>query len=809
MRFRFRLARLRLLFSFITLRFRLALTANQIRCCFLFRLVALRIRLLANLRVQLALHQRNFLFGELSFLFAARNVRIRASNLNGLSLIFLLNGICRVRLRAFCIGANAHFALLNRQFHILFGNVLFGFNAHGVGLLLRLRGRDCDVALRVCFGNLRILADLLDIVDTHVLDRAGAVLEVLNIEVHDLNAQLLHIGHDIFSDLLCNALPVLNHFLEAHGADDLAHIALEHLRDHRDQLLPRHSKQRLRRARQQLGIGRNLDVRHAVDDDVDEFVRRNRLTGLYVHLHDLQGELIHAFEERDSPSRPTDQNPLLPRARNDVSRIRRRFQIAHEQKHKHGDCDKRNPDDRSIIHNTNPFRSLVDPIISCPRAADQYLSAKPYVFASEFRRNALETVRKNRYNGKKRGGDFMPTDPKRIQRKLEKKKRIVRVAAGLEKADVVLKNAKYLNVFSNELCSGDIAVAEGLIAGIGEYSGTIEYDMANSIVLPGFIDSHIHLESALVSPAEFARAVIPHGTTTVIADPHEIANVMGAKGLDYMFAACEQLPLDVHFMLPSCVPATPEDESGCTLSWQALDPYFDHPKVLGLAEMMDFPGVTGAMDTPIEKIVLAQSHHKKIDGHAPGLTGQALNAYIAAGVYSDHECSDLSGALEKLRLGQFIMIREGTAAHNLRALHPLIDRQHMDRCMFCSDDKHPDALVTAGHIDDIIRSSIAMGADPIAAAKVGTHSAARYFLLNNKGAIAPGYLADFAVIDDFRSFAIQKVFKRGKIVFDGKPVPFPDPEIPAALAEAAATRCIFSPYRPKHLRPAVRFRSSA
>lgn len=212
----------------------------------------------------------------------------------------------------------------------------------------------------------------------------------------------------------------------------------------------------------------------------------------------------------------------------------------------------------------------------------------------------------------------MPTDPKRIQRKLEKKKRIVRVAAGLEKADVVLKNAKYLNVFSNELCSGDIAVAEGLIAGIGEYSGAIEYDMANSIVLPGFIDSHIHLESALVSPAEFARAVIPHGTTTVIADPHEIANVMGAKGLDYMFAACEQFPLDVHFMLPSCVPATPEDESGCTLSWQALDPYFDHPKVLGLAEMMDFPGVTGAMDTPIEKIVLAQSHHKKIDGHAPG-----------------------------------------------------------------------------------------------------------------------------------------------------------------------------------------------
>ncbi len=392
---------------------------------------------------------------------------------------------------------------------------------------------------------------------------------------------------------------------------------------------------------------------------------------------------------------------------------------------------------------------------------------------------------------------FLPTDPKRIERKLEKKKRIVRVAAGLERADVVLRNATYLNVFSNELVRGDIAVAEGLIAGIGEYSGKIEYDMADSIVLPGFIDSHIHLESALVSPAEFARAVLPHGTTTVIADPHEIANVMGTEGLDYMFAACASLPLDVHFMLPSCVPATPEDESGCTLSWQALDPYFEHPKVLGLAEMMDFPGVTGAMDTPIEKIVLAQSHHKKIDGHAPGLTGRALNAYIAAGVYSDHECSDLSGALEKLRLGQFIMIREGTAAHNLRALHPLIDRQHMDRCMFCSDDKHPDALVSAGHIDDIIRSAIAMGADPIAAAKVGTHSAARYFLMNNKGAIAPGYLADFAVIDDFRSFRIQKVFKRGSLVYDGTLAPFPDPEIPLPLAQAARDTIHIAPVSPE------------
>ena len=266
----------------------------------------------------------------------------------------------------------------------------------------------------------------------------------------------------------------------------------------------------------------------------------------------------------------------------------------------------------------------------------------------------------------------MRTDPEKINRKLIKKQRIVRVAAGEEKADLVLKNATYLNVFSNEFCFGDIAVAEGLIVGMGEYSGAVEYDMSDRIVLPGFIDAHIHLESTLVSPAEFARAVLPHGTTTVIVDPHEIANVMGTEGIDYMLAACEGLPIDVHFMLPSCVPATPQDESGATLGWEALDPYFEHRRVLGLAEMMNYVGVAAAQAEPIEKIVLSQAHHKKIDGHAPGLSGKALNAYVAAGVYSDHECSTLENALEKLRLGQFIMIREGTAAHNLEALLPLL-----------------------------------------------------------------------------------------------------------------------------------------
>ena len=209
----------------------------------------------------------------------------------------------------------------------------------------------------------------------------------------------------------------------------------------------------------------------------------------------------------------------------------------------------------------------------------------------------------------------------KINRKLLKKQRIIAVAAGREPADLVLKHATYLNVFSNELCTGDIAVAEGLIVGMGEYSGTKEVDVGGKVVCPGLIDAHIHLESSLVSPTEFAKAVLPHGTTTVITDPHEIANVMGTDGIEYMLEATEGLPVDVHFMLPSCVPATPLDESGANLAYRALDSFYDHPRVLGLAEMMNYVGIINGDSTAVEKIVASQSHHKKIDGHAPGLSG--------------------------------------------------------------------------------------------------------------------------------------------------------------------------------------------
>ncbi len=361
----------------------------------------------------------------------------------------------------------------------------------------------------------------------------------------------------------------------------------------------------------------------------------------------------------------------------------------------------------------------------------------------------------------------------KINRKLLKKQRIIAAAAGREPADLVLKNATFVNVFSNELSTMDIAVAEGLIVGMGSYQGRSEVDCTGKIVLPGFLDAHIHLESSLVSPTE-------------LTDPHEIANVMGTDGIEYMLQATEDLPVDVRFMLPSCVPATPLDESGAILDYRAIDSFYDHPRVQGLAEMMNFVGAINGDEQTVEKIVAAQAHHKKIDGHAPDLQGNDLNAYIAAGVYSDHECHDVKDAIAKLERGQFIMIREGTAARNLEALMPLLTGKYADRCMFCTDDKHPNDLLEKGHIDYIVKKAISLGADPITAVKVACHNAARYFLLNNRGGISPGYLADFVIIDNFQDFNIEQVYKKGVLMVDhGEIQDFPSPEIEPYLVERA------------------------
>ncbi len=367
-----------------------------------------------------------------------------------------------------------------------------------------------------------------------------------------------------------------------------------------------------------------------------------------------------------------------------------------------------------------------------------------------------------------------------------RKKKAIEVAAGRKAADLVIKNASFVNVFGNKLSHGDIAISDGIFVGIGDYKGDREIDAEGKIIVPGFIDAHIHLESSLIAPDEFAAAVVPHGTVAVVTDPHEMANVMGTQGIDYMLAVTENLPIDVFFMLPSCVPATPMDENGATLNAPDIEPYYNHPRVLGLAEMMDFGGVVSTSPEVIKKIVSAELRQKAIDGHAPGLCGNELNAYIAAGIGSDHECSELEEAIRKLDRGQRIMIREGTAAHNLDTLLPLLDTEYASRCMFCCDDKHPSDIRSTGHIDHIVRRAIRKGIDPIVAVKAASFNTAQYFAMDNRGAIAPAYVADFMIIDSFDSFNIEAVYKNGKAVYDGEKVcPFSAPQISGELSHAA------------------------
>ena len=367
-----------------------------------------------------------------------------------------------------------------------------------------------------------------------------------------------------------------------------------------------------------------------------------------------------------------------------------------------------------------------------------------------------------------------------------KKKKAIEVAAGRKTADLVIKNASFVNVFGNKIGHGDIAISDGVFVGIGHYKGDQELDAEGKIVVPGFIDAHIHLESSLISPDEFAAAVVPHGTVAVVTDPHEMANVMGTQGIEYMLEATENLPIDVFFMLPSCVPATNMDENGATLNAHDIEPYYKHQRVLGLAEMMDFGAVVSTMPQVIKKIVSAERGEKVIDGHAPGLCGNELNAYIAAGIGSDHECSELDEAIRKLDRGQRIMIREGTAARNLDTLLPLLDTGYASRCMFCCDDKHPGDIRDKGHIDHIVRRAISKGIDPIVAVKAASFNAAQYFGMDNRGAIAPTYIADFMIIDSFENFNIEAVYKNGKAVYEGgKVCPFSAPQIRRELAYAA------------------------
>lgn len=343
------------------------------------------------------------------------------------------------------------------------------------------------------------------------------------------------------------------------------------------------------------------------------------------------------------------------------------------------------------------------------------------------------------------------------------------VASGAKKAPLVLKGGRILNVFTKELTHGDVAIADGYIAGIGSYEGEEEIELDGMVVCPSFIDGHIHLESSMISPAAFEAAVLPHGTTAVVTDPHEIANVAGTQGIDYMLKVTEDLELDVYFMLPSCVPAAALEESGAVLEADELKPYYSHPRVLGLAEMMNSYGTVRADESILRKLLDAKKEQKLIDGHAPGLSGRELCAYAAAGVQSDHECSDFTEALEKLRCGQWIMVREGTAARNLEALIQVCREPYAQRCMFVTDDKHSGDLKQTGHIDGIIRKAIRLGADPVTAILMGSFYPAQYFGLSKNGAVAPGYRADLVILSDLEQVTVKQVYKTGVLVAkDGK-----------------------------------------
>lgn len=362
-------------------------------------------------------------------------------------------------------------------------------------------------------------------------------------------------------------------------------------------------------------------------------------------------------------------------------------------------------------------------------------------------------------------------------------KRIIDVAAKRENADLILKNVVIVNVFSGRLQKGDIAVCDGYIAGIGSYDNSQNIiDCQGKYALPGFIDSHVHIESSHLSPVEFAKAVLPCGTTTVIADPHEIANVCGIDGIKYIYDECSKTPLDAYIMFPSCVPSTPFETSGAVLSSKHFEKYLNNSMFFGVGELMNYPGVISADEEVLKKIQLALSYGKIIDGHATELSEEHLNAYIAAGISTNHECTDTVQMQSMLDRGMYIQIREGSATKNLKELAKGITAENISRCLFCTDDKTPAEIFQNGHIDNNIRIAAKCGIDFISAVKMATINAANCYGLKNKGAIAPGYIADILIADDIENLNISQVYKSGVIVAkDKKPLFCAEQSIPKTV----------------------------
>jgi adenine deaminase len=348
---------------------------------------------------------------------------------------------------------------------------------------------------------------------------------------------------------------------------------------------------------------------------------------------------------------------------------------------------------------------------------------------------------------------------------IDRLRRRIRVARGDVAPDLVLKGGRVVNVFTGEIITADVAICDGIIAGIGDYDGPVRRDVGGRFIAPGFIDGHFHVESSMLSPPELARAVLRHGTTAIVADPHEIANVMGTEGIRFMLDAGAGLPVDFFIMLPSCVPATHMETAGARFDLEDLLAFREEPRVLGLAEMMNYPGVLFCLAPVLEKISAFSGSVR--DGHAPLVTGRALNAYITAGIRSDHECTQLTEAREKIRLGMHIMIREGTQAKNLSTLLPLVSPATADRCSLVTDDLHPHDLLQKGHLDYLIDRAVAEGLDPVTAIRLVSYNTARYFGLQDRGAIAPGYQADVLVLSSLEPVRVTTVFKKGQPVYDG------------------------------------------
>ncbi|MGI8317159.1 adenine deaminase [Halobacillus mangrovi] len=343
-------------------------------------------------------------------------------------------------------------------------------------------------------------------------------------------------------------------------------------------------------------------------------------------------------------------------------------------------------------------------------------------------------------------------------------KKDIEIASKNSPADVVIKNGRILDVFNLEWLDMDIALSNGKIVGLGQYEGKEIIDAKGRYVCPSFIDGHVHIESSMVPPSEYAKVVLPHGVTSVITDPHEIANVLGQTGIEFMIDNSDQLPLDVYFMLPSCVPSTPFENAGAVLKAEDLEPFLTNERVLGLAEVMDYPSLAAGEDSMVDKIMMAQRESGKIDGHLAGLETNAINVYRAASVSTDHECNTLEDAKDRLRRGMYLLIREGSVAKDLSNLISVVTPANARRCLFCTDDKHLDELTDEGSIDHHIRLAIQAGVSPPQAYQMASLNAAECYGLKHKGALAPGYDADFLMVDDLETVKISEVYKRGKLI---------------------------------------------